>query len=308
MVNIKDLELKIRDLINIPRKQKSLLLESANWNKLTSSLDIIGDTELAIDAFEANDFPKDEGSKYLILYGILQALFIQQQAVQNLTEALNLSYSPDPLLNEIREIRHDSIGHPSKRQRKGKELSYNFISRITISHSGFGLMKTFPDGRTPEFITINLLSIIKTQRDKLSQALNILLDRLKEDEMKHREMFRNDLLEDIFPFTIGYYFQKLNEGIYGIKKIGLMHTKLLQTIVDNFKMALEKRDILESHIQHSIDLINYPLSELKLFFESAEKSFLNDKSAYIFSFFVREQIRSLQELAKEIDSEYATDL
>jgi hypothetical protein len=308
MQNIKDLELKIRDLINIPRKQKSLLLEPASWNKLTSSLDIIGDTELAIDAFEASDFPKDEGRKYLILYGILQALFIQQDAVQNLTEALKLSYSPDPLLNEIREIRHDSIGHPSKRQRKGKELSYNFISRITISHSGFSLMKTFPDGRTPEFININLPSIINTQRDKLSLALNILLDRLKEDEMKHRKMFRNDLLEDIFPSTIGYYFQKLNEGIFGIKKLGLMHTNLLQDIVDNFKIALEKRDILESHIQYSIDLINYPLSELKLFFESPENSFLNDKSAYIFSFFVREKIRLLQELAKEIDSEYATDL
>jgi hypothetical protein len=308
MVNVKDLELKIRDLINIPRKQKSLLLEPASWNKLTSSLDIIGDTELAIDAFEADYLPEAEGDKYLILYGILQALFIQQEAVQNLSEALNLSYSSDPLLNEIREIRHDSIGHPSKRQKKGKEISYNFISRTTISHSSFTLIKTFPDGKTPEFVNINLPSIINTQRDKLSKVLTILLDRLKEDEMKHRKMFGNDLLEDIFPSTIGYYFQKLNEGIYGIKKLGLIHAKLLQDIVDNFKMALEKRDILESHIQQSFDQINYPLSELKLFLEVPEKSFLNDKSAYIFSFFVEEKIRLLQELAKEIDSEYTTDL
>ncbi len=126
--------------------------------------------------------------------------------------------------------------------------------------------------------------------------------------MKHRKLFRNDLLEDIFPSTIGYYFQKVNEGIYGIKKMGLVHAKLLQDIVDKFKIDLEKRDILESHVQHSIDLINYPLSELMLFFEKSEKTFLNDKSAYIFSFFVEKKIRLLQKLAKEIDSEYATDL
>jgi len=308
MVSIKDLELKIRDLINIPRKQNSLLLEPASWNKLTSSLDIIGDTELAIDAFETSDFPKDEGSKYLILYGILQALFLQQDAVKHIAEALNFSYSPDLLLDEIREIRHDSVGHPSKREKRGKEIAYNFISRITISKNGFTLMKTFPNGKTPKFINIDLPSLVNNQRLKLAATLNNILEYLKDEEMKHRKMFRDDKIIAIFPPVIGYYFQKINESINGNKLLGLEHIKIIKDIIGNFRIGLEKRGRLASHIEHSIELINYPLAELYLFFEKSEECSLTHQGAYIFAFFIEKKIRELEELAKEIDSEYATDL
>lgn len=72
MISMPELEEQIRDFINSPRKQHILLQDHADWNKLCSSLDVVGDTELAIDAYMENiNEPASDGQKYLILYGIL---------------------------------------------------------------------------------------------------------------------------------------------------------------------------------------------------------------------------------------------
>jgi hypothetical protein len=50
---------------------------------------------------------------YLKLYELLQALFLQQDAVKHLCEALAVPNDPDqfPRLRPIREARNASIGH-----------------------------------------------------------------------------------------------------------------------------------------------------------------------------------------------------
>ena len=108
---------EIRDIINEPRKQFHLIKNKKFWNQLCSSLDVIEDCDLAITAYIDGDFGTDHGEKYLKLYGILQALFLQQDAVANLCESLGLpnGLSSHPKLKDIRDIRNDSVGHPTKR-------------------------------------------------------------------------------------------------------------------------------------------------------------------------------------------------
>jgi hypothetical protein len=60
---------------------------------LCSCLDLIGDTDLAIAVYHQAEHPEHEGGKYLLVYGILQTLFLQQAAVQNLCEALGIDYT-----------------------------------------------------------------------------------------------------------------------------------------------------------------------------------------------------------------------
>ena len=51
-------------------------------NKLCSALDIIEDTTLAIKSFQSCEWTtKAIGMKYLLIYGLLQALFVQQDAL-----------------------------------------------------------------------------------------------------------------------------------------------------------------------------------------------------------------------------------
>ena len=66
---------EIRGFVNKPRKQFNLLKNHKLWNQLCSSLDVIEDSDLAIDAYLNRKFSKDDGEKYLRLYGVLQALF-----------------------------------------------------------------------------------------------------------------------------------------------------------------------------------------------------------------------------------------
>ncbi|MBU4231178.1 MAG: hypothetical protein L6277_11200 [Desulfobacterales bacterium] len=264
MTKISKLELVIRKYINNPRKLYSLLPYPAAWNKLTSSLDVIGDTELALNAFLDNEWPKDDGGKYLMIYGVLQGLFIQQDATKNLAEALNITYSVDPILKEIREVRHDSIGHPTKREKLSKkikeELCYNFIARGTMSRQGFMLMKTFPDGKTPQFINVNIPDLIGKQRELLAKLLSNIIEILKKEEEEHRIMYEDQKLINIFPKTLGYYIEKIYESTRGNKpnKFGELHVDLILKCINEFEYALKERGILNNH-KYSINEINYPL-------------------------------------------------
>src|SRR5438067_8514108 len=126
--------------------------------------------------------PESDGEKYLMLYGVLQVLFVQQDAVSHLAEALNISYSVDPVLTEIRKVRNDSIGHPTKRG-KGKGEAFNFISRISMDKSGFTLLTTYATDDT-KFQHISVPQLIESQRDILRTTLSDVVEKLKEEEMK----------------------------------------------------------------------------------------------------------------------------
>src|SRR5512135_3253506 len=97
MKTIHELESEIRDIINSPRKQAALLRNHSTWGMLCSSLDVIGDTECALAAYLAGsnleevkrgDYLIESGNLYLTLYGVLQVLFVQQDAVSHLHESL----------------------------------------------------------------------------------------------------------------------------------------------------------------------------------------------------------------------------
>src|SRR5918999_92257 len=119
MPDISQLVSTIHDFIKSQRKFHILVQVRPDWNRLTSSLDVLGDTELAFDAYlEHLHEPATTGELYILLYGVLQALFIQQDAVENMMESLGLRYALHPILEAIREARNDSTGHPTKR-RKG---------------------------------------------------------------------------------------------------------------------------------------------------------------------------------------------
>ena len=200
MQSIAELEHQIRDFINNPRKQYALLQKTAAWHLLCSCLDTIGDTELAIDAYEAAGNPHTEGTAYLLVYGVLQALFVQQDSVENLCQALSIEYVRDPVQINIREIRNDSAGHPTKRG-GGKGRAYNFISRLSLTRTGFDLMTTYPDSRLPFFRHVSIPSLIASQRDILQIVLAGVLEKLKKEESEHRASYRNQRLQDVFPST-----------------------------------------------------------------------------------------------------------
>ena len=126
---IQELNAQVRDYVNNPRKHSLLYQNKQTFSQLVSSLDVIEDADEAINAYEAKEFGDSKGAHYLAVYGLLQALYVQQDAFYNLSEALGarVNRSDYPELRRIREIRNDSIGHPTK-SRPHKKRSASFHS------------------------------------------------------------------------------------------------------------------------------------------------------------------------------------
>jgi hypothetical protein len=108
-----DLLKKIRDLCNHPWKRELLFNDRVKWNKLWASMDAIEDTQLAIETYLGLESFDGYNGGYLYIYGLLQALNIQQDAVNNLNKTLfnaTIDYKNEyPKLFEIRENRNNSL-------------------------------------------------------------------------------------------------------------------------------------------------------------------------------------------------------
>jgi hypothetical protein len=94
---------------------------------------MIGDAQLAIDAF--NRKPVSEGQRYLEVYGLFQAFFLQQDAIVNLAAALKLSeikVFEDPGFSVVRPLRNRYFGHPSKHD-WAKLTTYHGLTRVTVT-------------------------------------------------------------------------------------------------------------------------------------------------------------------------------
>ena len=85
-------EESVRKHINTTRYQTDLLQNLDVWNQICSSLDTIGDTIYSIEDYLPLEYPESTGLKYIYTCGILQSLFIQQDAVRHLAEAFELSF------------------------------------------------------------------------------------------------------------------------------------------------------------------------------------------------------------------------
>ena len=115
----------VNSRMNIPQK-------NFHWSKIKSCVNTISATEHALEAYLAavsDDMLMDTGTALLFGYGVLQALSIQQDALEHLCESLDATYPEDDDINEIREIRKD-IGHPTDRNSQYGEIFIN-IDKIS---------------------------------------------------------------------------------------------------------------------------------------------------------------------------------
>jgi len=221
---------KIREVINNPRKQHTLLKNRNLWNQLCSCLDVIEDSQEAIDAYSSIKVLKGKGGIYLAVYGLLQAIYVQQDAIKNLGESLKIpiSLKDYPALEYIRKIRNRSIGHPTKKDKpKSEPKSYHFISRTTLCHKGFQLHSYHDDGKS-EFKDISIVELIADQKKYISDILTSIVHKLEQEEVAHKEKFRAEKLASTFPDSLDYYFQKLLESteMKGQNKLGLIKESL----------------------------------------------------------------------------------
>ena len=304
-MSIQNLEDRIREFINSGRRQSVLLKNPATWNKLCSSLDLIGDTQLAIDSHPQFHDVQDDGAIYLIVYGILQTLLLQQNAAKHIGDSLDIKVKLPKDLEDIRVIRNSAAGHPTHQKEKGLSKSC-FITRVSISPTDFQLMTAYSGDKEYEFHNVSIPALIETQKQYLSEILAKVVAELERQEMEHRQKHKANKIADIFPPTISYHFSKIFEATYreDLFPLGIANIKIISACIERFKNELSIRGewgVYDS-INYHYELIEYPLKRLTAYFEGNDD--MNEKDAYIFASFLSDQIKSLEEIGKELDEQY----
>lgn len=147
-------------------------LDEPERRMLNSCLDVIEDSNACLDAPLApvnSDQHLDDANKYLYIYGKMQALVLQQDAVRHFLNAAKFEFTIEPL-KYIRDIRNKSVGHPTLRG-KGAGRTFHFIKRLSICDEGFELTTAYADDKPDITEQINLSDLIVKQRNYLLQVL-----------------------------------------------------------------------------------------------------------------------------------------
>jgi hypothetical protein len=174
---LQDLASRFRSLINEPRRHHAIFQRQRDFNFICSAMDIIDDILFALRSYTTQHHD-DQGLAYLEIFGVLQALFVQQDAVRQLYRivtggAINLE-TEYPDIKAIRDVRVRVAGHPV-----GGAGGSHFIVRYTVSKWGFELWKyDQTGGRTTE--EVNLPGLIKKT-----------LDRIKYDNEQSHHLYGN---------------------------------------------------------------------------------------------------------------------
>lgn len=306
MSEVAALEQKIRAQINEPRLQIALSRDPKIWIPLCSSLDVIGDIEIAIDAFLTAQTIENIGQAYLFVYGLLQALVVQQDAVEETCVALGVQFARSTNLKEIRRIRVAAIGHPANH---GAGHS-GFISRISLSTSGFQLLVSSFDGTPGRFEAVNLRELIEIQRTELSRILSETFAVLRNRELEHRRLFAGEKLSELIHPTIGYLLEKVflasTDGPNADINIPVAtsHLEMIKEMVKDLRSALARRGL--QHIAaDKIDDALHAITRLSVYFQEGGDKLDDRRDAFIFASFLEKMIAELREISAEIDREYS---
>ena len=295
----------IREYVNRPWKRHFLKSEKAKWNKLCSSLDVIGDTQEAINFyFNLPEYSAKEGG-YLYLYGILQAFFLQQDAVNHLTHVLlgkKIVWEQHyPELYRVRELRNDSTGHPTGRTNG----SYHSIAQNSISKYGFMLRSDIPKSNSTEFREVDIQELKQVQETSVVLILSNAIDVMKKEFDDHKMKFKGKKLQDLVPESLDYSMSKLYQGVHSDYPLVNVDYAVISKFITEMKHQIGERygshTALEG-LNDQISRIEYIHERLNDWMDSGQLRGNRDAEVFIDS--LSDRLKELKSMLEEIDEEF----
>jgi hypothetical protein len=150
--------------------------DSDNVTSAQVSLDVVEDAMAAISNYLSGGIGVDVGEKYLRLYGVLQAVFLQQDAAAMLCRLFLGSWIEPELPSAwktIRDLRNLTIGHPIERG-KG-HIRRSFLTQISLRDDGFDYQVWHKDTSTLSFERAELTALLTEYAKEAAESLQRLL-------------------------------------------------------------------------------------------------------------------------------------
>lgn len=306
--SVSDINRAIRDLINEPRLNAIVRADRAKFNQLCSALDLIADTEYAIDAYSELSPDIDLGLRYLALYGLWQAFQQQQDAVMALADAVGVPVTKAwrKRASTVRRMRSAVVGHPVNTTDSGKRMSHQ-VSQITLRTSGFDLLSHADDG-TYDFQSVDVIKYATNQRQLIEEALVRIETELHRMNTEHRKAFADVKFVALLD-KVGYPLEKVMVGPDDPSgpQFVLGNVKALESAVASFRAELDRRGIgagTYDGTERCLAEIDYALAQLHAYYEGVEGEVQSDRAARVFASYAHEMFDDLRGMARELDEEY----
>ncbi len=189
---------KIRAHINRSEKQVKLLPNRKKWNNLTTSLDTLEDSSWVVQFYIESEYPTDFRGKYLFVYGLFQALFLQQNSARSISLTLfskKIEWETDyPNAFSVRELRNDTIGHPTNRS---NNKTIRIVQASLSKYSFYYCKDDNKDSNKDCIVDVNVKQAIdenaKCINDILEKAVEDLDNEFKEYIEKHKDRKMADI-------------------------------------------------------------------------------------------------------------------
>lgn len=127
---------RFRDAVNDRDFATRLESDRPKWNQLCAAMDALTDTAMAVAAFSELAPTSHKGELYLRTYGLLQCLFVQQDAVRAAAAVLGCKCDLLDRLSTVRDMRNATIGHPAKKTCGVERGSFGIV-QATLGKRGF---------------------------------------------------------------------------------------------------------------------------------------------------------------------------
>ena len=184
-------------------KNKLGLIHSGEWGFFCACMDLIEDTNLAIENFlrfeiEGPTKYDDVGEKYLRLYGFLNAVYMQQNSVLTLCKIFKISdfnsKKQKIVALRIREIRNKLASH-SNSYGKGKKIQKDtiFLARISLSHTSV----SYGYGNSNNFEDLDLLPLLQEHSNLILELMDDILEKGITFIYKSNKKFKDKYLEKL---------------------------------------------------------------------------------------------------------------
>lgn len=189
---------KTRYHINRIEKQIELMGSREKWLRVTAALNVLEDTDCAITYYRESEYPNELNGQYLFTYGLLQALFVQEDAVNSINIALfdkEVDFKVDyPDAYAVREMRDDVVGHPTNRRNK----EFIYLAQHSLSKKGFEYFKAETGDNQSSHIDVNIEKAISDVASCVNTVLSAAIESLDNEFREYIDRHRNRKMKDIF--------------------------------------------------------------------------------------------------------------
>jgi hypothetical protein len=221
------------------------------WNTICSAMDAVQDTCSALTAYSEREplLNSEKGAAYLLAYGVLHSLYLQQDAVYWLCHCLKIktvaSFSEPGTwaqsiseLTRARSARNDSTGHPVRRTQP--TLSSFFISQHSLTDEGFQLLEVSA-GTAGKFRHVSLPTLVQDQVRVLTEVLAQGCKDLDDADAEHHRRFMQQPLTPILE-KLDYWVGKLGNKHGSDGPMIVPAVKSIRTGLGQLREEVLKRD------------------------------------------------------------------